>query len=50
MKLFLFERLLDMTYKDWYNKPSENEKGKLKLLNKKDRNSAKGKAEYEKYK
>ena len=39
-----------MTYKDWYNKSSENEKGKMKLLNKKDRNATKDKAEYEKYK
>lgn len=45
-----YEVDVNMTYKDWYNNLSENEKGKMSLLNKKDRNASKDKLEYEKYK
>lgn len=45
-----YEVPADMTYKQWYDNLSETEKGKMKLLNKKDRNATKDKAEYDKYK
>ena len=45
-----YEVPADMTYKQWHDNLSENEKGKMKLLNKKDRNATKDKAEYDKYK
>ena len=40
----------NMTYKEWYNNLSEDEKGKMKLLNKKDRNAKADKAKYKEYK
>lgn len=40
----------NLSYKDWYNSLSEDEKGKMSLLNKKDKNKTKDREAYEYYK